>query len=423
MKQLLENLIKEWRLRPLPTIYPRRIDLAEFTNLPVRKVVSVTGFRRSGKTFALYALAKKIGQNNTIYINFEDERLPRDTRVLTGLAEVITEIYGNKPHYLLMDEIQNIPGWSRWAGRIVETTRHQLFISGSSSKLASAQLPTELRGRSLTIHVLPLNFNEFCRFKNIVPAGLPLPQLTHYLREYLIFGGFPEIVLVEEGKKPLILDEYYKTFLSRDVIERHKLRNEPAINHLILLLLNSPYFTAGKLANNLAGIDHKISKASVMRYLNFLTESFFLTSIPLHTPGLKNRLKAERKPYFVDNYFLSRFSTQFSQNWGRLMENLVAGCLINREHGDIYYWKDYQNHEVDFVVRRQEITTELIQASFVSREAEIHPREIKSLIKAAAELNCQRAELISWDLDTVIPAGNGLKIICIPLYKWLAQTE
>ena len=66
--------------------------------------------------------------------------------------------------------------------------------------------------------------------------------------------------------------------------------------------------------------------------------------------SIKNRLKAPKKPFFIDNYFLSRFSTQFSQNIGYLMENLVAQKL-DFDGKNFYYWKDYQDKEVDFVVQ------------------------------------------------------------------------
>lgn len=426
MKQLLENLIKDWWLRPLPKIIPREFNLQDYADLKVKKIVAVVGFRRSGKTYSLLELAKKVDQQECVYINFEDERIPRQTSVLTTLLEVITEISGSKTYFLLLDEIQNIPNWSLWARRVSETSPHKIFISGSSSKLSSANLPTELRGRSLTVSVTPLSFKEFLRFKEQELSLLPPAQILNLTREYLLYGGFPEIVLVEEGKKPLILDEYFQTFLTRDVIERHRLRNEQAIKALVQLLLNSPYFTISKLTNSLKSMGLSAGKATVMRYLDFLEESFFLNSLCLHTPSIKNRLKAEKKPYFVDSYFLSRYSTAFSQNLGRIMENAVASQLFRMIKDDpfsqIYYWKDYQNHEVDFILRKQEEVENIIQVSFVSSQEEINPREIKSLVKAARIFNLNKALLITWDLEKEIEASS-VRIVCLPLYKWLISKQ
>lgn len=422
MKQLLENLIKDWWSRPLPKILPREIDLTEYADLAVKKIISVVGFRRTGKTYTLFDLAKKLGQRNCVYINFEDERIPRETKGLTAFTDVLTELSGSKPYFLLLDEIQNIPDWSLWARRINENSEHKVFISGSSSKLSSAELPTELRGRSLTVLTQPLNFKEFLKFKNVKLDSLPKPQILHFTREYLLYGGFPEIVLVEAGKKPLVLDEYFQAFLLRDVIERHNLRNEPAVKLLIQLLLNASFFTISKLANNLRSLEIKTSKTSIMRYLQYLEQSFFLNSLTLHTPSLKNRFKAQKKPYFVDSYFLSRYSTAFSQNLGRIMENTIAIHLQKIIQTNlalaVYYWRDYQNHEVDFVIREKEQIKNLIQVSFVFSKKEISQREIRSLTKAASLFKISEALLITWDFEAEIKVDD-LKISCLPLYKWL----
>lgn len=426
MKQLLENLIKEWWTRPLPKIITRDIHLEEYANLPIKKVISLVGFRRTGKTFALLNLAQQLGQKNCVYLNLEDERLPKSPQVLSEFLDVLMEIAGPEPKVLLLDEIQNIPNWSSWVTRVNDSTPHQLFISGSSSKLSSSELPTELRGRSLTVFIQPLNFSEFLRFKRINPQTLPHSQILHLTREFLVYGGFPEVVLVEEGKKPLILDEYYQTFLSRDVIERHHLKNEEALKTLIQLLLNSSYYTVSKLAKNFQSMDFTVSKTSLARYLGFLEQSLFLQSIALHTPSLKNRLKAPRKPYFVDNFFLSRYSTAFSQNWGRLMENLVAQELERRLRkspwANFYYWKDYQGREVDFVVREQEEIASLIQVSFLTGREELNEREIKSLLMAHSQLKAQELLLITWSWEGKIETDK-MEVRCLPLYKFLYQPK
>ena len=408
----------------MPKIIPREFSLRDYADLKVKKIVSIVGFRRSGKTYSLLELAKNLGQRNCVYINFEDERIPKETAVLTNLLEVITELSGDKPYFLLLDEIQNIPNWSLWVRRVNETTANKIFLTGSSSKLSSSSLPTELRGRSLTVLMTPLSFGEFLKFKEKDPSLLPKTQILNLTREYLLYGGFPEIVLVEEGRKPLILDEYFQTFLTRDVIERHNLKDETAMKTLIQLLLNCSFFTISKLANSLKSLELTVGKATVARYLSFLEESFFLSCLYLHTPSIKNRLKAEKKPYFVDSYFLSRYSTAFSQNLGRIMENVVYNQLLKIVSKDpfsrVYYWKDYQNHEVDFVVRREEKVENIIQVSFVSSREEVKPREMRSLVGAAKIFKLKKALFITWDLEEEVKAPFG-KIIFVPLYKWLIK--
>lgn len=413
MRQVIEKIVKEWWNNPLPVVIPRELDLLPYYNLPVKKVIALVGFRRSGKTYSFFSLVEKIEKENTVYINFEDERIPNDISVLTTLLDVLTEISGSKSYTLLMDEIQNIDGWEKWARRVMETTNHKLFVAGSSSKLSSSELPTQLRGRSLTIYVKPLNFREFLKFKKIDIKLLPHPQILNLVREYLKFGGFPEITMVDEGKKSLILDEYYKTFLNRDVIERHNIRNMQSLSNLIKLLLNSPNYTISKITNSLKSLGLDVSKTTISKYISYLEESYFIKNTEIHTASVKNRMKAPKKPYFVDNFFISKYSNNFSENLGRLMENLVANNL-----DDYFYWKNYQNFEVDFVIRHEETVIDLIQVSYVSSIDEINERETRSLIKASKELNCNNAKIITWDLKGVIKKDK-LNIRLIPLLDFL----
>lgn len=415
MKQQLESVVKEWWSRPLPTTIPRDKNLLGFTNMNVRKAVSVIGFRRVGKTYLLFDLAKKLGQANCVYINFEDERLDKTTQTLSLLLEVLTELKGKQVFTLLLDEIQNIPNWSVWVRRVLDTTPHQIFLSGSSSKLSSIELPTEMRGRSLSIRVHPLNFSEFLRFRKMDTDILSKPEILNVTREYVIYGGFPEIVLVEEGKKHLILDEYFQTFMLRDLIERYKIRGEISLRQMVKLLANSSYYTISRLTKSLNSQEASVSKATAARYIKYLEDSFFLYSLSLHTPSVKNRLKAERKPYLVDSFLLSRLSTEFSQNLGKLMEQVVAETILARLDDDpqsnVYYWKDnVRREEVDFVIRKKEVVKELIQVSFVSDAGSLPPRELKGLKQAQKVFGCENTKIITWDLENTN---------CIPLYKWL----
>ncbi len=418
IKQSLRILIQEWQIRSLPIIKPREIQLGDwFTDGAVNKTVSVVGFRRTGKTFLLLDFAKKQGQENCLYINLEDERLPRDTAVLTQLVDVIKEFYGTKKLFLLLDEIQEIPDWSRWVRRVNETGLYNLIISGSSSKLSSAEIPTELRGRTITKTVFPLSFSEFKKWKD------PTNDLL-LLREYLFFGGLPEIVLADEGKKSILLDEYFQTFLLRDVFERFHLRQEQAMRDLIRLVLSSTYYTFGKLTQSLKIAGFAIGKGTVAKYLSLLSSSYFLNQLEIHNAKVKSRIQHPKKPYFVDSFFVSRLAGNFSHNVGRLMEEVVASYYFRRRiinpNSDFYYWKDERGREVDFVLMENLKVVRLIQVSYVSSLTDISERELVALEKASDELDCRNLDLITWDLTGEIVRKNK-KIVFHPLKDFLLE--
>lgn len=408
----------------MPVIKNRDVDLVSYFDRNVRKIISVVGFRRVGKTFTLLDFAQKYGKEKCVYINFEDERVPKKTEVLSQLVDLLTELKANQPYVLLMDEIQEIPDWSLWARRINETTQHRLILSGSSSKLSSREIPTELRGQTITIPMFPLNWSEFLRFRNADINTLPHAHVLNLLREYLQFGGLPEIVLAEEGLRPLILADYLSSFVDRDIVERYKLRKKEAFTDLLRLLPNTKSYTYTKLANSLKGVGHTVSKSTVIRYMQWLESSFFLSRVEVFSSNVKSRIQTVKKSYLVDNYFSSHFTSTLSPNFGHLMEQAVFHALHRRGVWDprygLTYWKDYSGNEVDFVVLHNKKVEELIQVTFASNVTEVSERETKALVKAAKALKKPSGTLITWDVEKTAVI-DGVEVKYVSLWKWLAN--
>ena len=426
MKQTLADLLKKWWSAPLPNILPRDMELSSYFDPNVKKILSVVGFRRAGKTFTLLDFAQKYGKERCVYINFEDERIVKKTKVLSLLIDLLIELRGSESLVLLMDEVQEIPDWSTWARRVSETTPHHLILSGSSSKLSSREIPTELRGQTIMLPVFPLNWNEFLRFKNVQQNNLPHPQILNLAREYLTYGGLPEIVLADIGLKPLILAEYFQTFVDRDIVERYSLRNKEALTDLLRLLPNTQSFTYSKLTNSLKSMGHSIGKGTVIRYMQWLEWSFFHSKVEVFSANVKTRVQTVKKSYLIDNYFSSQFSSNLSTNLGFLMEQTVFHALHIKSMWDpryeVTYWKNYSANEVDFVVLLNKSVKELIQVTFAQTPAEIPEREGKALIKAAKSLNLSSGTLITWDVrDTAVI--DGVTIFYIPLWQWLEKKD
>jgi len=418
MKQLYQTILQEWWQRPLPQIIPREIDVASLlTPTSIRKVITLTGFRRTGKTFLLLDLATKLSQKNCIYLNFEDERIPPETASLTALSDVLAESSANQQLVLLLDEIQNIPNWSQWVRRLNETTQYQIVLTGSSSKLSSRELPTELRGRSLPIQVNSLNFREFARFKNIDFQTETKQAQIRYLREFLMYGGLPEIVLADEGKKYLLLDEYLQTFVRRDILDRYHIRVEEEFSALLNLLMNSTEYTISKLDHTLRSLGYPLAKTTISRYIRYLEQSYFLHSLYIHHASVKDRMQSAKKCYFVDSFFVTRSTANFSQALGRLMEHKVFEKLSS---DSLYYWRNQSRYEVDFVIRQGEKVDQLIQVSYITHEGVIPDREIRNLVLAAKDLNCSNLTMVTWDRAEQIER-DGFVIQLVPLADFLLQ--
>jgi len=434
MNSTINTVIGAWVDKKLPNIIERDSNIESYLNLKPNKIVVITGFRRIGKTYLIYQLLNKLLKNKSreqvVYINFDDERIPERTEFLTKLLPNIRRLFSSEPEHLFLDEIQNIPKWSKWLRRIYDNEDLTIFITGSSSKVSSRELPTELRGRCLEINLFPLSFSEFLRFKNTniksKTAQYSEKERTKILKmldEFLNYGGMPEVVLSAEEKKFEILQQYYGTVVRRDIVERFSIKNEEGLKATLRLLLNSTQYTISKLYNTMKSLNYEIGKTTILNYLSYIESSYFIRSLPILSPKVKDQLQYPRKLYFIDNGFITSLSTRFSKNMGRLYENAVAIELLRRYSKndiDFYYWRDRKGKEVDFVIKDRFKIKQLVQVCYDIGHYETKKREIDALLKASSELKCNDLLVINDDYDNVEVVKNK-KIKFMPLWKWLLE--
>lgn len=130
-------------------IYPREIKINPAENF----ITTITGPRRSGKTYILYSIMKN---SRALYLNFDDVELFNETP--EGIIECVNsylEIFGEYPEFVLLDEIQNVSGWERAVRELHEYRNFKIIVTGSSSKLLSREVASSLRGRTITYNLFP----------------------------------------------------------------------------------------------------------------------------------------------------------------------------------------------------------------------------------------------------------------------------
>lgn len=417
MNEVLRTLLYEWRDRKLPDLVSRDVEIDVSKQPGVNNATVITGFRRVGKTYMVFAAIEKLLQEYTredvVYINFEDERISPQISTLTNLLPEIQATYGKKPKYLFLDEVQVIPNWGQWVRRVLDTEDIQIFVTGSSSKMGSSELPTELRGRVWLTRVFPLSFSEFLRFKHtsIDTEKMAFVQdeqarFRYLFDEYLKLGALPAVVLVDPAKKQELLQTYFQTVVKQDIVERNKIENDVALKTLLKLLVNSSLITISKLFNTLKSMEVAVGKETVSNYLEYIEDSYFMRQLAIHNASVVNQLNFPRKVYFVDTGFITALSTKFSTNMGRLFENAVYNRL-SQQHETIHYYKDERDNEVDFVVLEDSKVSAMYQVCYDLTDDETRKREVRSLVKAAAKLDCSKLYLITLTADKsgLIPEG------------------
>ena len=386
-------------------------------------IISIIGPRRAGKTYFLFSLYKKM--ENAVYLNLEDTRLSNITfKELREIIRIFIEMYGKDSKYLLLDEIQNIEGWEKIIREFHDLEKYRIFISGSSSKLLSKEIATQLRGRALSFLLLPFNFREFLRFKKFsIERYLSKDKeakIKNLLLKYMEYGGFPDVIKNEE--KLRILREYSDLILFRDFIERHKIKNIELARmiHNFMLQNYSKEISIRSLYGKLKTIT-KVGKDTVYDYVSKLEDTMFFFFLRKYSLKVHLRESWPKKIYLCDTGLTK--IVRYSQDYGRLMENIVLLEFMRKKNEnpllDVFYLK-FPDGEVDFVIKEGMDVKQLMQVTYASARDEIEKREIKTLIKAGNELNCNNLLIITWDYEDEIVVENK-KIKAVPLWKWLLK--
>ncbi len=382
-------------------------------------IISIIGPRRAGKTYYLLSLRDKV--KNYAYLNFEDSRLYEATyKEIRNILRIYIEMYGREPKYLLLDEIQNVPNWEISIREMHDLRKYRIFITGSSSKLLSKEIATQLRGRTISFYLSPFSFREFLKIKDIKTKNLTMDEeakIKNLLREYLEYGGFPDVVKNEYRIN--ILREYSDLILFRDFIERHKIKNIEVARalHGFIIQNFAREISIMRIYNRLKSSNIRVSKDSVYSYISKLEDTLFFHFLNRYSEKIHLRENWPKKVYLCDTGLTK--VVKYHEDLGRLMENAVFLDLLRRRNYDplidIYYFR-YQGGEVDFVIKEGEKIRELIQVTYASDEDEIEDREIKALSKVSEELKCKKKIVITWDYED---EKEGIKFI--PLWKWLLR--
>lgn len=407
MKQILKTIIKDFHTRPLPSFKPRQLQVP----LDLGKIVTIVGPRRAGKTWYFFQLMADLEERGAqreqfIYLNFEDERLELESdydQILGAYLELYPEQKLDEI-YLFFDEIQELSGWEKYVRRIYDTVSKKIFLTGSNAKMLSQEIATSLRGRSLSFEIMPLSFHEFLTFQDIDPedqySTRNQARIQNSFAEYLVWGGYPELVEVEARFKPDVLQEYFNVMLYRDLLDRYEIRDAFVLKYLIKRLIASftKEFSVNKFYNDLKSRGVKISKNSIYRLIEQIFSVYMVTAVEKYDPSLVRREMSNRKIYLYDNGFASATRFSFSEDRGQLLENLVF-TKLRKDAEDIHFLKN--GYECDFVISTRKGESIPVQVVEILHRENLD-RELKGLEKARQRLKSEQGVLIVRETSSLI---------------------
>lgn len=431
IKERFKRILKEFHEKELPDLVDRQ-GVMDFSilNSQLKKAVTIVGPRRAGKTYFLYQIMKKILQHGAsitdiLYVNFEDERItPLKAEDLQDLLDAYSELYEGKLNpFVFLDEVQNVAGWDRFVRRLNEAGL-RVFITGSNSRMLGREIATSIRGRTITYEVFPFSFREFVALR-----GVELQKSTIYgkarhrfgplYEEYFHSGGYPEIVLAESDSiKGRILQDYFNTIFYKDLVERYSIKNTELLRQwLNLLIMNlSSLVSFSKVENDFKSRGMKLSRATLSYFARYVEEAFFGFFLEMYSESVRKRQVNPKKFYLIDVGLHNFLTFKFSENKGRILENLVF-LELRRSAPSVFYYRTASGEEVDFLVRNGR-DVKLIQVCYDLHNLDVFTREKKALVSGMRELGLKQGTIIT-ESEKHTRTENGLSLEIVPAWEWL----
>ncbi len=404
---------REW-IKPSSDWVDREMlsKIKKYLNIP--HIVVITGPRRSGKSVFLSQIMNKYYKNkNFYYISFEDERLiSLKMKDMDALMENLIFLFG-KSKVIFIDEIQNLKGWERFIARLYKEN-YKIFLTGSNTNLLSSELATHLTGRNITINLMPFSFNEFLIFKGFHFDNISFYKssvqikLKKYLEEFLLYGSFPEIVKFNNTD---ILRNYFSDIVDKDVIRRYKIEEKTTLKEIAHFLISNG---AGNVSyNKLKNVYGLGSTHTVKNYVEYLESAFLVYLIKKHSFSVKNQHIRSRKVYPIDTGLFALMRASVSSDIGKMYEIAVFHKL-KQAGKDIYFYKDEQDREIDFLIKENNKVIQLLQVSYDISDDKTYKREINALFSAMEKFKLKESFIISQRAQTSIEKNSkSIKIISL----------
>jgi len=315
------------------------------------KVVVIYGARRTGKTTLLNEFLK---DESKTHLLVSGEDITVHSYLSSQSVEKLKSFVG-KAKLLVVDEAQKIPNIGTNLKLIIDHLAGiRVVVTGSSSFDLARHTGEPLTGRKYTLKLFPLAQMEIGQIEKV-------HQTDANLENRLIFGAYPEVVLMNDNKgREKYLKEIVSSYLYKDILELDGIRHSAKIIRLLQLLA----FQIGKeVSLTELGTSLSMSKNTVERYLDLLEKAFVLHRLTGFSRNLRSEIIKNCRYYFLDtgvrNALINNFNPLEQRNdCGELWENyLIMERLKKQEYLDEpannFFWRTYTRQEIDFVEERK----------------------------------------------------------------------
>ena len=338
------------------------------------EVIAVVGPRQAGKTTLLYHIFEQV-KDRAIFLSFEDQKI---LNFFTQNIDEFIELYVTPYKYTFVDEFYYAKQGGKSLKYIFDKTKAKFIISGSSNVDLTIEAVKYLVGRIFVFSLFPLDFDEILAFKDpnlfklYKKSKINLKGFSHvsgkadsleiladikkYYQDYLLYGGYPRIILSDAKKeKEIVLRNIYNTYFLREVRDILGLIDDYKFSQMIkvLALQVGNLIDYGEISN-MSGLNFRTVKS----YLNFLEKTFICRLVRPYFKNKRTEIVKNPKVFFFDNGLRNLIVDDFRKiedrpDGGAVLENGLAMQLIKQEL-NFNFWRNKQKSEIDFVVNLPE---------------------------------------------------------------------
>jgi uncharacterized protein len=355
----------------MPKEFIKRAIVSEIEHyLPTEDIIIIHGARQVGKTSILLYLQNQLVLQNqpNIYFDLEDSRIL--TQLNRGVDEFVTYLselgfnrdaleQEQKRLYVMIDEVQYLENPSSFLKLLADHHKYlKVIVSGSSSFAMKSKFKDSLVGRTVNFEVYPLSFTEFLTFKGIsfslsatyTPAKTI--ELKNQFYEYLLYGGYPKIVLTSEAlMKEKYLQQIIDTYIRKDIRDLASIKNVDKFNRMLEVLASQ----SGNLLNlSELSVTCNLSREALENYIFLLEQTYILHLVRPFNRNIRSEITKMPKVFFFDTGLMQMlwFKKLQQEVVGSVFETGIYSELIKKYGTDqVNYWRTKDKKEIDFVVK------------------------------------------------------------------------